>query len=875
MKHARFLTHILAALALACLWQVPLQAGITESFESAEPSLRVIDRDCWYRLESQSRTSAHSHSGNASEYIRIAAGPGTRVLIGQRVPAARVIDELVPTLWIRSDRAGLQLMARVVLPRAIDPTTGRPIIAYVNGDIYQDVHSWRQLRIDDFSKRLAGQVRILRQRHKQVRIDPLEAFVDYLAVNVHPGQGTANVWFDDLAISGYAEAPAKLVSNDIPIPESADARLESHPTMLPDIVRAQIPVRVQGSTVMVRGRPFFARIIEHNGESFAWLHSLGFNVVKLAAIPTAAELHEATTLGLWIIAPPPTGRSDSDTYANVLAWDLGSHLASLDVPAIREIAARLRTNPRCPALLGGAHRDLETLAFELDVMLYDPSILGSSLELAEQEQWLRSRHELARTQRPFWVGIATELAEEHAEQLELFGHLDAALVPQYEQIRLMAFQAIVAGARGLYFRSHSRLDDRDEAARIRTAMLQALNHELVAVEPWAAGGRYAGRVDTSDARVVAHLLKTERARLLIALQHSSHQQFVVGPVAEKRPMSFYVNGIPITDQMYRFDRQQLEPIRSARGNQSFAVENVGLVTLVLLTHDPLAVNHLNRTLRQSREANARLKQNISQFMLAETQSVVRQVDRRGNQVHQASQWLLVADQLLRRSEQLLQSGDYAGAHQFDSQANNHLRRVRQKYWEQATIVFPSPVSSPLCTTFSTLATHYRLASRGARWGPNVLAAGQCEDLQHLVQSGWRQHREAGPRIAAKVELTGADAHEGRSCLRLTAIGMQPDDPVDGWPVRIETAPVSVRRGQLVRINGWAKITQKITGSRDGLMIFDSSAGQALAERIQETRGWQEFTLYRAARRDGPFTVTLTLTGLGEVLLDDISIALGE
>ena len=152
-------------------------------------------------------------------------------------------------------------------------------------------------------------MRILRQRHKHVRIDPLEAFVDYLAVNVHPGQGIANVWFDDLVISGYAETPARLVSNDIPIPESADARLAGHPTMLPDIVRTQIPVRVQGSTVMAGGRPFFARIIEHNGESFAWLHSLGFNVVKLAATPTPAELHQAATLGLWIVAPPPAGRS--------------------------------------------------------------------------------------------------------------------------------------------------------------------------------------------------------------------------------------------------------------------------------------------------------------------------------------------------------------------------------------------------------------------------------------------------------------------------------------------------------------------------------------------------------------------------------------
>jgi len=459
--------------------------------------------------------------------------------------------------------------------------------------------------------------------------------------------------------------------------------------------------------------------------------------------------------------------------------------------------------------------------------------------------------------------------------LELFGHSEAPLVPQLEQIRLMAFQAISAGGRGLYFHSHSRLDGRDEAARIRTAMLKSLNHELVAVEPWAAAGRYAGRVATSDARVVAHLLQTDRTRLLIALQHAAQQQFVVGPVPEKRRVSFYVNGIPITDQMYRFGQHQLEPLRAAGGNQSFACEDVGLVTLVLLTQDPLAVNHLSRTLGQSREATTRLKQDITQFMLAETQGIVRQVDRSGNRVHRASQWLLEADQLLRRSEQLLHNGDFSGAHRFNSQANNHLRRVRQKYWEQAAITFPSPISSPLCTTFSTLSTHYRLTARGARWGVNALAAGQFEDLQHLLQSGWQQHREAEPRITVKVELSGADTHEGRSAMRLTASESHPGAAAEGWPVRIVSAAVSVRRGQLVRINGWAKIPQAITGSHDGLMVFNSSAGPALAERIQHTRGWQEFTLYRVARRDGPLTVTLALTGLGEVWLDDISIALAE
>ncbi len=65
--------------------------------------------------------------------------------------------------------------------------------------------------------------------------------------------------------------------------------------------------------------------------------------------------------------------------------------------------------------------------------------------------------------------------------------------------------------------------------------------------------------------------------------------------------------------------------------------------------------------------------------------------------------------------------------------------------------------------------------------------------------------------------------------------------------------------------------QRIAGSVDGLLIVDSLGGEPLAERIMQTKGWQEFSLYRAAPHSGPMTVTFALTGLGEAFLDDITI----
>ena len=76
-------------------------------------------------------------------------------------------------------------------------------------------------------------------------------------------------------------------------------------------------------------------------------------------------------------------------------------------------------------------------------------------------------------------------------------------------------------------------------------------------------------------------------------------------------------------------------------------------------------------------------------------------------------------------------------------------------------------------------------------------------------------------------------------------------------------------------HGWVKIPRKISGSRDGLMIFDSISGPALAERIGQCVQWKEFTLYRRAQQHGALKITFALTGIGEAWLDDVSVILLE
>src|SRR5262249_50912649 len=134
------------------------------------------------------------------------------------------------------------------------------------------------------------------------------------------------------------------------------------------------------------------------------------------------------------------------------------------------------------------------------------------------------------------------------------------------------------------------------------------------------------------------------------------------------------------------------------------------------------------------------------------------------------------------------------------------------------------------------------------------------------------HPRAG--ITSQVEISTEAAHSGRSGLRLVAAAADPDKQqsiVETAPVWVTSAPVRVEQGDVVQIQGWLRVVKPIEGSVDGLLVIDSLAGEALAERFTKAGEWQQFTMYRAAARAGTMGVTFAVSGLGEAWIDDITI----
>ena len=68
-----------------------------------------------------------------------------------------------------------------------------------------------------------------------------------------------------------------------------------------------------------------------------------------------------------------------------------------------------------------------------------------------------------------------------------------------------------------------------------------------------------------------------------------------------------------------------------------------------------------------------------------------------------------------------------------------------------------------------------------------------------------------------------------------------------------------------------KVSGPITGSVDGAMLYDSHSGPLGALRWRDATDWQQFTLIREVVESGTMSITLALTGLGEVQFDDLRV----
>ncbi|HEY2759627.1 MAG TPA: hypothetical protein VGI75_02765, partial [Pirellulales bacterium] len=379
------------------------RATIVDDFESPQLSWTAADADAKYRILRHQHLEGDARTGHGAELIQIVAEAGTRVNIGHAIVAARIIDELKPSVWIKADRPGIQLLARVVLPHTLDPQTRRPVAMFITGSSYKAVGSWEQLSIANLPLLLSRQIWPL-QAKMGPAVDVREAYIDQLVLNIYGGIGQTTVEIDDLEMDGMVPLNQGAPPQPLRATSSAATPGQS-PMQQVSAISASVGgdsfaatqvqansngprlVAFSGSTLMVDGRPMLPRIVEYQGEPLTFLKDLGFNVVHVKTPLTPELLEEARQTGIRLIAAPPsTATADAAStseatginpqYAPVLAWHLG-YAPSAD--SLSNIAAQARQLRQSDRLLGRpiiceASENLRAFSRQVDVLSLSRSV---------------------------------------------------------------------------------------------------------------------------------------------------------------------------------------------------------------------------------------------------------------------------------------------------------------------------------------------------------------------------------------------------------------------------------------------------------------------------------------------------------------------
>jgi hypothetical protein len=837
------------------------------------------------------RTSADApHRGVACELAVIESDTAGTIAVELPLEPAAVIDELQASLWVRTNLPAARLAIRVRLPGRTGTAEGVDVL--VPGPAARDVDRWERLEVGDVPRQLAQRLPALRLEHGAGMT--LEgAVVTGLVLDAPAPPGRHQFAIDDLRVTGLVSSPTPTVTVQDPLvrPVAAETSRPTDP-----------PAGLARGVLEVAGLPFFPRSIDWNGEAFATLADLGFNAVRLPVPATADQLTEARAAGLWVICPaPPIPDVDLREPENVpmlrnwdrvLAWDLGTGLSEDSVEELAERGRRIRAcDPRSGRpLIGSADSGLRTVSRHVDMLVARRTVLGTSLELIDWLEWLRERPRLARPGTPLLCTLGTEIdpaAARQAAALAGIGGRGLSIDP--ESLALAAFSAVAGGTRGILFTSSRRLDGDDAEARMRAAAVRETNLRLRVLEPWGAAGRFASRAKTSSPEVQAFVMEAARARIVIAWRCVQGSQVVArryegGDVpGEDAQLTILVPGVPEAHRAWEVAPGGLRPAKQQRvtGGVSVTLDAFTSHGIILLSGEPAVTGHVQdlvRTLAPLELASARSLASLALASAGELLGRLPPQALSGPPPVAAVAMLTEAGRLAATGETLA-STEPATAVRSLRKAAAIAGQFERRIWENAVKAEGSMVANPLSSSDATLAEAWQFISARAATAPagELLAGGDMEQIAELAQSGWRHFARPQGEIQTAVEVIRSRPASGQGCLRMVA---RPADAkavpvvVETPPVWITSPPLAAPAGKLIAISAQVWVPGPITGSVDGLLVFDSLGGPALAERVGPASDWRRLVLYRIVPPEAagePLTVTFALSGLGEARIDDVSV----
>jgi hypothetical protein len=867
-------------------------------FESNNTSWIKGASDVEYTEVAHLMSEDGAHNDLRSEYLKLSAKQGTHIHYQLPTKRAPISIELSVGLWIKASRPGVQLMGRVVLPYERDlGSLDDRLTTLIRGDVYRKVGRWQRLELGR-AVALAQQQQQLMQSQLKRAINFKDAYIDMLVLNVYGGPGEIEVWIDDLEMGPVLDEPA---------PATAGSKTPGQTVSQPRPAGKAAVVEFSDASLRVNGKLFFFRGIRYTDTPLAALRNAGFNTLWLDAAAPATLVQQASELGFRLVpalpGPDDTHLVSTESLAqeiahfpepgNVLFVDLGGSLThrERDVLAVNRSAQLVRSvNPTWPVAVD-AWTGLGPYSRSVNLLGAHRWPLMTALELPQYREWLEERRRLALPGTFLWTWIQTHAPDWYTKVA--YDRPGAAgfaepIGPQPEQIRLMTYQALAAGCKGVAFWSDRFLADSHQG-RDRLLGVALLNQELDLLEPVlvTADGPPTW-IETSTAEVRAAVFHTAKGVLVLPMWCGKGAQYVPGQAAAKN-LTFTVPLVPQDMHAWEVTPGDVRGLRVKRvvGGTEVTLGEFGLTTAVVFTADVKLVVRFQERAAALRQVAAQWTYELALQELQKVLRVERELEADGHKLPDGPDLLKDAETRLRAAKEHWDNRMFGEAYHEAQRALRPIRILMRAQWDKATDpkVLDTPVASPYAVSFYTLPRHWRLLEqvRAATPGSNLLPGGGFEVDPGQVQSAWTVQELTLDSVELKAERVGAtpdkvtpkvEPKEGQQCLKLQVKAKDAaaaPAALEGTFLAITSPAVHLQPGSLVQISGWINIPSAITGCPDGALLYDSACGEELGVRLTTTKDWKKFTLYRKVPAAGALSVTVALTGLGTVYFDDLRI----
>ena len=510
-------------------------AVIRDGFEGPTPVWRREESDAPVEIFTHERTKRVAHEGVQSEFFEFKAGIGGGLYYSYALPRIPVTDSLTIALDVRSNRVGMQFLARVVLPADVDPDSGQPSFVLIPGTSYEGAERWQKIELNDMIPAIERQARVLRVASKRkVSLDG--AYLERLVVNVYGGEGQTEVYLDRLVIGpvppDLADAHARQLRGEPAGPtagESAplartvpDGNQPSPALRERTFPGAAERIKFDRNRFTLDGYPWFPTMIRGFDADPTLIRQLGANVAVVPVDANEEYLDTAIQSGLFLL-PELGGTSDADPITglfktrpidpdrllsaaanfarkeHVFAWSLGNNLGEdFDMAGRRLQNRRVREaitafhqvkpggSPFTTGTVLGMLPEYSRIPENLDMIGIPAMTWATSRGPIEPLRYLEQRRLLtarSNVDALIWSEIDVTAPPIYKRMIWGMDRPPEGGIPrvQPEQIRLATYTALAAGCRALSFRADGDLSQ--GPGRMNSIELAFLNEEIDLLEP--------------------------------------------------------------------------------------------------------------------------------------------------------------------------------------------------------------------------------------------------------------------------------------------------------------------------------------------------------------------------------------------------------